>query len=158
MDIEKYNLMEKYDFEEREEDNKFSYIFESIGTKGSILKGVYFETRNGFVYQMGLADLDPDTFKPNFKSNSNNGDIQKVIATTVWIGMCFLQKYPNNVVGFVGNETRKTKFYQRIITQYLSYFLQYFEVYGVLSLNEMEIFNPQIEYFGFYFKNKKKSL
>lgn len=147
--------IEKYDFIVNEDDTKFSYFFDSIGTQGIIKKSVTFQTKNGFIYQMGLGDFDTTTRITDYKKMSNNGDIKKVIATTIKIAMDFMQKNPNVVVGFVGNESRKTIFYQRIIRNNLDYLLQYFEIYGVLSLNEMEIFNPEKEYFGFYFKNKK---
>jgi hypothetical protein len=157
MDIEKYNLTEKYDFiVEENSDKQVSYFFDSTGIKGIIKKVVIFQTKNGFVYQMGLGNVIEKTKEPDFKTISDNGDIKKIIATTIWCAMDFMNNNPNIVIGFTGNETRKTKLYQRIIASYLDYFLQYFEVYGVLSLSEMEIFNPQIEYFGFYFKHKKQ--
>ncbi len=147
--------LEKYDFREIDDKKSVSYVFLSTGTKGNILKLVSFQAKNSFEYNLALGDIDQSTGEADFQVSSNNGDIKKVMSTIMGIGLDFFKNYPNSVVGFAGNQERKTKFYQRIIRNNLSDLLQYFVIYGVLSLSEIEIFNPEIEYFGFYFKLKK---
>lgn len=149
--------LEKYKFTDKSENKKVSYFFVSTGTKGDISKVVYFQPRedNDFEYNLALADINPSTGKPDFEASSNNGDIKKVMATILGIGIDFFKTHPNDIVSFTGNQERKTRFYQRIIKNYYDELSQYFIIYGVLSFTEIEYFDLNKEYFGFFFKLKK---
>ncbi len=87
--------LEKYEFSEREVPNKnlITYYFESVGTKGTIKKGVYFQPKkNGFEYNMALGDVDILTDIPNFTTYSNNNDLTKVMATVFGIAIDFFKQ------------------------------------------------------------------
>ncbi len=154
--------LEKYEFSENQTSNtnQIIYYFESVGTKGTIKKGVYFQPKNHFEYNLALGDVDMKTEAPNFETYSNNGDLKKVIATVFGIIMDFFKNNPQKVLHFAGNEARKTKFYHWVIAKHLEEILQYFEIFGVISKTEMEEFKPENEYQGFSgilkrdFKNK----
>lgn len=104
----------------------------------------------------GFGDLMADG-SINYRANSNNGDILKVLATVVDILRHFTSMHPEIILFFTGSTIERIRLYTRILKTYYALFSKDFIVYGIAGTeNENKIipFDPQsgIEYFGFLIK------
>jgi hypothetical protein len=97
-----------------------TYNFVSVGSKGEILKGVYFEEIDTNLYNLVLLDYDTESKTWSDESVSDNGDIVTVMATIVQIIGLFLNKNNESVVFFKGNTVSRQKLYNRIIHNYFT--------------------------------------
>jgi hypothetical protein len=132
------------------------YVFISIGKK-RIEKVVDFtplKAKN--TMNLSFGDLMADG-SINYKANSNNGDILRVLATVVDILRHFTSRYPEVVIFFTGSTTERTRLYARILKTYYALFSKDFILYGVVgteSENKVIPFDPQsgMEYLVFLIK------
>ena len=127
------------------------YIFESIGTKGKILKVVKFFEIQENVYNLGFGDFDPITNQVDDKVVSDNGDLIKVMATIISLTIKFLDDNPLALVFFKGSTTHRTQFYQWIINRYYEEVTEIIEIYGVND-GELELFQKTKTYESFLIK------
>jgi hypothetical protein len=132
------------------------YTFTSIG-KRSIVKQVVF-THTGIrnIVNMGFGDLLSDGSIDD-KANSNNGDIVKVLATTVHILRDFTFKFPDTEIFFSGSTVERTKLYTRILRTYYTSFSKEFIIKGLIQDGESYIeraFEPNadLKFAGFLIK------
>ncbi len=77
-------------FVEIEDENIFSFL--SIGKNGIILKMVEIVEIQEGIFNLGFGDYNFATESVDDKANSNNGDIEKVLATIFGIMIDFLDK------------------------------------------------------------------
>ena len=124
------------------------YIFESIGTKGKILKVVKFFEIQENVYNLGFGDFDPITNQVDDKVVSDNGDLIKVIATIISLTIKFLDDNPIALVFFEGSTPQRTQFYQWIINRYHNEIIETLKIYGVND-GEPELFQKSKTYESF---------
>jgi hypothetical protein len=124
------------------------YIFESIGTKGKILKVVKFFEIDENLYNLGFGDFDPITNQIDDKVVSDNGDLIKVMATVIGLALKFLDDNPMAMVFFEGSTPQRTQFYQWIINRYYDDMVEIIEIYGV-SNGESEPFQKTKVYESF---------
>jgi hypothetical protein len=73
------------------------------------------------IFNMGFGDLLSDGSIDD-TVNSNNGDLNKVLATVIQILMEFTKEYPYAKVAFIGSTATRTALYKRIIKTYYSIF------------------------------------
>jgi len=133
--------------------NYSAFRFTSAG-KREIVKVVEFqETLEEGIYNLAMGDL---IGKQVFSDTvvSNNGDIKKVLTTVVNIVQIYTSKYPERSVFIKGNDATKNDVYQRIIRMYYVVFNLEFDIWGYLSNNVKERFNPQNNYVAFIVKRK----
>ena len=107
-----------------------SYAFMSVGKNGIILKLVAFENIEGDLYNLGFGDYDFSTGGVNDISTSDNGDMEKVLATVIEILDDFLAKNPTYTVYFSGSTDIRTRLYQIAITTYYDEFTRKYEIFG----------------------------
>src|SRR5882672_8774429 len=97
------------------------YTFTSVGRK-RIEKIVDFaDLGMENVFNLAFGDLQPDGSVDDL-SNSNNGDIVKVLATVISIMRDFTTKNPQACITFTGSTEERTKLYTRILKSYYSSF------------------------------------
>jgi hypothetical protein len=132
------------------------YVFISIGKKRieKVVDFVPLKAKN--IMNLGFGDLMADG-SINYKANSNNGDIIKVLATVVDILRHFTTRHPEIVIFFTGSTTERTRLYTRILKTYYALFSKDFIVYGIKGTdddNEIIQFDPHsnIEYLAFLIK------
>ncbi len=132
------------------------YIFISMGKKRieKVVDFIPLKAKN--TMNLGFGDLRPDG-SINYKSNSNNGDILKVLATVVDIIKHFTSRHPDIIIFFTGSTIERTRLYARILKTYYQIFNKEFMVYGITGTdndNEITPFDPQsgMEYLAFLIK------
>ena len=132
------------------------YTFTSRG-KRNIKKVVEFSpTSFDNLYNMGFGDLLHDGSIDD-TSNSNNGDIVKVLATVIHILKEFTNVHPHIKVVFTGTTKERTLLYRRILKSNLSDFSKKFIISGLIKKGDRytEIdFQPdnEVEYEAFFIK------
>jgi hypothetical protein len=134
---------------EIEDDNIFSFL--SIGKNGIILKMVEIAEIQEGVYNLGFGDYNFTTESVDDKANSNNGDIEKVLATIFGIMIDFLNKNPNKTIFFAGSTPFRTQLYQRIVNTYFDEFSSILEIQGNIN-GKYEPFQKNREYESFLVK------
>src|SRR5260370_38780359 len=95
-------------------DSTTVYTFTSVG-RSRIEKMVEF-ANGGIenVYNLAFGDLQPNGTIDD-ASNSNNGDIVKVLVTVISILKDFTEKNPKAYVAFTGSRDDRIKLYRRIL-------------------------------------------
>lgn len=134
----------------------FEYVFISVGRK-RIRKAVIFkQTPLENVYNIGFGDLRQDGSIDD-KVVSNNGDIAKVLVTIMKIIREFTSQHPHINVMFLGSDTIRTAFYQRILNTYYELFSKGFIITAIVksgSQYDEILFQPSsaTKYFAFFIK------
>lgn len=132
------------------------YSFTSKG-KRDIKKVVEFTpTSIENVYNMGFGDLLQNGSVDDV-SNSNNGDIIKVLSTVIHILKEFVSIYPHLKIVFTGSTKERITLYQRILKANFYEFSKDFIISGLVKTNDgyKEIdFEPsnEINYLAFFVK------
>ena len=146
----------KYDI--RTGETVFIYEFTSEGDKGSIQKMIDFQHTNlKDFYNLAFGDKDTITGEIDDKVVSNNGDMEKVLATIVAAVYSFTDLFPNAWIYAEGSTPTRTRLYRINITKYLSIIKEDFELRCLLNGEWVE-FSPTVNYQGFVVKRKKKKL
>ena len=129
--------------------DKDQYIFESIGTNGSIFKVVIFSDIGNNLYNLGFGDYDPITNEIDDKVVSDNGDMVKVIATVVGIALKFLAENPMTYIHIEGSSSLRTQLYNRILNRNYDDLIDLYEIYGSKNNDIPEIFQKNTPYESF---------
>jgi hypothetical protein len=99
-----------YEFEVNED--AFRFYFESVGPKGVIPKLIALQnTKFENYYNLVLADIKADGTLDIY-SKSNNGDMEKILATVVQTMLVFLAYNPKSFIYFEGSTPVRTRLYQ----------------------------------------------
>jgi hypothetical protein len=134
---------------EIEDENLFSFM--SIGKNGIILKMVEIVEIQEGIYNLGFGDYNFTTNSVDDKANSNNGDLEKALATIFGIMIEFLEKNPSKTIFFAGSTPFRTQFYQRIVNTYFDEFSTILEVQGNIE-GKYEAFPKNRNYESFLVK------
>jgi hypothetical protein len=110
------------------------YHFISVGKK-RIEKVVEFIALGENLVNLAFGDLLPNG-SIDYRANSNNGDIVKVLATVVDILKSFISLNPNVKIYFRGSTPERTKLYARILRTYYSVFSKDFIITGISWAND----------------------
>ena len=151
MNIEKYSCVSRR--------NHKTFLFESVGPKGTIKKIVSFKLINEqyqHIYNLSFGDQDKSKSEINDRVVSNNGDRTKVLATVALTVMEFFRYFPNAVVCVEGSTPSRTRLYQMGISAYLMEIYEFFDIYGLNNgrLEEFRI-GTNYEAFVIMLNNKK---
>lgn len=128
------------------EENTYSFI--SVGRRGLILKVVRFDEIEPDIFNLGFGDFDFEKQTLSDSIVSDNGDMEKILATVVSILNDFLQNNPKFSVFIVGSTLSRTRLYQIAINRYYEDFKVYFEIFGYKN-SEFEIFQKNVNYESF---------
>ena len=105
-----------------EKQNQVSYSFVSKGRRGAIIKIVQFTpTSVKEIYNLAFGDLLTDGSIDD-KTNSNNGDMIKVLGTVIEIVKDFTNENGQLKIVFSGSTAERTKLYHRIMKNYRQLF------------------------------------
>jgi len=136
----------------------YQYTFVSDG-KERIEKVVIFSsTPIPNLFNMGFGDISSHGSVDD-RSNSNSGDLVKVLSTVIQILKDFLHEQQNAKVAFIGSTSIRTSLYERIIRNHYQRFSKEFIVSTLILENGLYrevLFNPasHFQYLSFYIKLK----
>lgn len=144
-----------------EKGNLKSYSFTSKGCKGAIAKIVEFTpTSQKGIFNLAFGDLLLDGSIDD-ESNSNNGDMIKVLSTVIEIVKDFTKDSTGLKIVFAGSTIQRTRLYHRILKNYRQLFEKEFVLtvlvevgnkkYLELPFSELE---EKSRYIGFFKKRK----
>jgi hypothetical protein len=108
--------------------NRYSFI--SVGKK-QVRKVVEFDVLGyAHLYNLGFGDLLPEMPESGIDdfSNTDNGDMIRVLATVVTILIEFLNLNPQATVVFSGSTETRTNLYRRIIKRYYPAYKHRYEI------------------------------
>ena len=146
----------KYDI--RTGETVFIYEFTSVGTKGSIQKMIDFQYTNlKDFYNLAFGDKDPITGEIDDKVVSNNGDMEKVLATIVAAVYSFTDRFPEAWIYAEGSTPARTRLYQINIVKHFDELKRNFQLLCLLN-GEWEEFRPNINYDAFVVRRKMNIL
>ena len=103
------------------------FQFISQGIAGSTTRQVRFiNQREPNIYNLELGDLDPQSQQSG--SISDNGDMNKVIATLMLIIELYTERYPMRTVRLKGNTKEKARLYRIALDIHVNHLLPLFDI------------------------------
>lgn len=135
--------------------NLTTFEFLSEGKKGQIQKVIQFEPMNlENLYNLAFGDKNLETGSIDDKVISDNGDIEKVLATVVAAVYAFADKYPDVWVYATGSTASRTRLYRMGINKYFNIVSEDFDIMGEYQ-NEWEWYQFGRNYQAFAVRRKK---
>jgi hypothetical protein len=123
MNVDKYHL--------KSEETLTVFEFISEGPKGAIRKLIHFQpTSQQGIYNLAFGDKDLETGDINDLAISNNGDMEKVLATVVSAVYAFFDKHPDAMVYATGSTQARTRLYRMGITKFYEEMNKDFYLFG----------------------------
>jgi hypothetical protein len=110
---------------------KWYFEFESEGTKGKITKIVLFSKIKNNIWNLGFGDKTGDNWEDAVISN--NGDLLKVMATIVAIGVEFSENWPDLIIHIQPVDDKRKMLYNALFKRNYLEINQNFEVKGFLK-------------------------
>lgn len=117
-------------------DDFLEYEFVSIGNRGDLRKFIQYSP-----YKIeGVFNLALGTILKNgdidYKSITNNGDVNKILATTATTSYKFFEKYPDYAIFLTGDVRGKTRLYQMAINTAYDELVKDFRLWGLIFAKE----------------------
>lgn len=134
------------------------YEFFSEGPKGRIRKIVKFSFRvsNGVpFYNMAFGDWLAEANGVNDSIVSNNGDIDRVLATVAAIVIDFTDDFPDSLIYGTGSNPVRTRLYRIYLNRFHEPLMSLFEIFGQRTDGVWEVFRPNTDYTGFIIKRRQ---
>lgn len=133
-------------------EDAFRFEFMSVG-KRKIQKVVIFQkTSLPNYYNLVLTDLLPDK-TIDVLNESNNGDLEKIMATIIQTVFAFLAYHPEYYVMFAGSTPARTRLYNIILSKEIEK-IKDFEILGLKNSNLIPFVRNEIHE-GFVIYKKK---
>lgn len=146
-------ILERYELKAGR--NLTTFEFLSEGKKGQIQKVIQFEPMNyENLYNLAFGDWNIETGSIDDKVISDNGDIEKVLATVVAAVYAFADKYPDVWVYATGSTASRTRLYRMGINKYFNIVSEDFDIMGEHQ-NEWEWYCAGRDYQAFAVRLKK---
>jgi hypothetical protein len=130
------------------------FTFQSIGKKGIVTKAVVFQYVGNGLYNLALLDREERSNSWSDKSNSNNGDLAKVMATVARIIIVFLENHPQATIYIEANSKSRNTLYHRILRNYHEIFASNLIV-DASANGIIEAFHVDKDYDFFYIRKKE---
>ncbi|MCE3228071.1 MAG: hypothetical protein K0S32_2622 [Bacteroidetes bacterium] len=130
------------------------YSFTSTGPNGDkakLIQYTYLEHEN--VCNLGFGVILPDGTIDDLII-TNNGDMEKVLATVAHTVYSFTDSYPDIPIAAKGSTPSRTRLYRKLITLNYLEIEQDFSIYGKKN-NSWELFVKGEDYEAFLVKRKK---
>lgn len=132
-----------------------SFEFDSIGPRGTIRKVVrYSEINLRNFYNLGFGDKDELTGFISDLAVTNNNDSQKVLATVAATLYAFTDTHLEATIIATGSTEARTRLYRMGIANNLAEIKRDFEVLGLNTDVEWELFRKDATYGAFLVRRK----
>ena len=135
-------------------ENSLYFEFQSISSTKTIQKIVVYtpiDNRSN-IYNLALGDL-LENGEVSDSIVSDNGDLERVIATIVQTMLDFFRKYPDCSIYFKGNTPERTRLYRIIINKEFAEATKIFQLFGIIN-SKITVFEPNIPFESFVIKLK----
>lgn len=139
--------MDKPFYEFRIENDACLFSFVSDGPRPTTKLVLYSETDIAGLYNLSLADVEPDG-GANYNSVRNNGDLEQIMATVAQTLLAFFAQHPLALVAFSGNTPSRTRLYQIVLAREIQAASERFVLLGLLGTTLVP-FYPNQPYDGF---------
>jgi len=137
---------EPYELLITEQDKRFS--FQSIGKKGIVEKAILFSPEQEDMFNLALVDVNLKTGEENDKSKTGNGDLPRIMATSMKVILLFLDKHPDKMISFKGNSEERKKLYQIYVNKFYPFIRHELTILGERNQHWQEFEeNAQFERF-----------
>jgi hypothetical protein len=134
MDYEKYDNVSY-------SDDLLEFEFVSTGTKGDIPKLIkYSPYMTDKIYNLALGSIEANG-EVNYIDKTNNGDVNKVLATTATTAYKFFELYPDCAIFLTGNIPVKTRLYQMAINSAHEELEKDFRIWGLILDKETQSYS-----------------
>lgn len=152
----------KYTFTTSTENVTFE--FTSNGTNGLVDKAIKYEciSKEQNVFNLSFGDkigINEETGELSIDDLivTNNGDLEKVLATVASSAYQFGEKYPDRLIYFTGSTKPRTRLYRRAISKEIEEISKSFHIFGSKLINGMHEplpFDKNGDFDGFIIKYK----
>jgi hypothetical protein len=149
--------MEKPSYQFKVSPDALVYEFDSISSKKIIRKVVIYEPLKDELYHFGFGDLTTKG-DVDYKVNSKNQDMDKVLMTVVKTMFLFFENYPDKQLVFGGSTEIRSRFYRQVISKFIENIELYFEVQGFTTDGEQEPFQKNRDYYAFLISQKYEQI
>lgn len=142
------------------DDSRALFSFYSEGKNGSICKLILFEESDDEpgVFNLGFGDMDADSGMLDDHARSNNGDMDKVLATVAVAIIQFTAVNPNAIIFAQGSTSARNRLYSRMINRFWNIVNELFEIQGYIPLRGWEPYRPNQPYISFQARLWQKNL
>lgn len=149
--------MEKPTYNVESSDDGLKYFFDSANNSKNIKKVIaYLPTpENSNLFQLIFGDLLPNG-EIDVYSVSNNKDMALILTTVVGTLAKFFEKHPQKMVAFTGSTSSRTRLYRATIAKFIETTELYYQVFGILEDDSIEIFNPSHQYYAYIIEQKNE--
>ena len=130
---------------------KTRYLFESVGTKGRVLKMIVFSHVEGNLWNLGFGDLKKGRLDD--ASITNNNDVVRVLATVAKAIYEFSGTYPDKAIRIRPVDEKRRRLYNLVFQRRFPEIRDDFSVLGILK-NEKEMYSPEKHYDSFEISRK----
>ncbi len=130
--------LDKYKVEISNASTKFD--FTSEGHLGRIEKSIQYEEMQKGIYNLGFGNKHPITEEINDTIITNNGDMEKILATVAFSIYIFTEKNPNIWIYVTGSSQSRIRLYRMAINKYQKEINEDFLVYTSTDGNEWYMF------------------
>ncbi len=127
------------------------FLFESVGSKGPVIKVVLFQHVLGDLYNLAFGDFIDGGL--NDKTVTNNNDVAAVLSTVAKSVYDFLEKYPGSRLRIRPVDERRQALYNFVIRSRLEEIKAHFEVFGVEN-GLKKPFDPKILFTEFELQHR----
>ena len=145
--------MEEPSYQFKVSSDALVYEFTSISSEKIIKKIVIYEPLKEDLFHFGFGDLTANG-DIDYKANSKNQDMDKVLMTVVKTMFLFFENYPGKQLVFGGSTEIRSRWYRQIITKFIENIELYFEVQGFTTDGEQERFQKNRDYYAFLISQK----
>ena len=145
--------MEKPSYHFKVSSDALVYEFESVSSEKTIKKIVIYEPLEDDLYHFGFGDLT-EQGDIDYKVQSKNQDMDKVLMTVVKTMFLFFENYPDKQLVFGGSTELRSRLYRKIIAKFIENIELYFEVQGFMNDGEQESFQKNRDYYAFLISQK----
>ncbi len=127
------------------------FLFESVGSKGTVVKVVMFQHILGNLYNLAFGDFQNGGLDD--KTVTNNNDVAAVLSTVAKCVYDFLEKYPGSRLRIRPVDERRQALYNFVIRSRLEEIKGHFEVFGV-EKGVKKPFDPKILFTEFELQHR----
>ena len=144
--------LDRYNIEINKTVTEFTFVSE--GHLGKTKKAVRYEEMQKGVYNLGFGDINPLTKVLDDTMITNNGDMEKILATVAYSIYIFTNKNPNAWIYVTGSTKSRIRLYRMAINKYFAEISKDFIVYTSLDNETWNLFEQNTPNQNFLIQRK----